>query len=340
MIGVDLGGTNVRAMAIYADGSPAGPYVDRPSRAQEGVDATLRATAEAIASAAGASADPPVAVGLAIPGHVDNHTGFVRWAPNFGSTRDGVFRYWRDVAVRAPLQQLTQLPIAMGNDANVAALGEYRYGVGKNESRSFVLFTLGTGVGCGIVLSPNAVHGEAKGPLILIGGNGGGAEVGHMVVRDGGHLSSAGTYGSVEAYCSAGPIAERARAKLLRGRSSSILDFVGGDLAQITPKEIAHAALDCDEVAIEVWDEVGQVLGVAIGNVINIFAPDIVAVGGQISKAGEWLMRPARRAARTVAIPSLFDDCAITLAAQSQSAGILGAAALALEAVEREGITS
>jgi glucokinase len=108
-------------------------------------------------------------------------------------------------------------------------------------------------------------------------------------------------------------------------------DKVAGDLSQITPKVISEAADEGDELAIEIWTEVGTYLGVGIGNCINIFAPDVVAVGGQIAKAGEWLIGPARRAAENVAIPSLFEDARIVQAESIDDAGMLGGAALALQ---------
>lgn len=321
VVGVDLGGTNVRAMVVRADGTPVGPRIVMPSRAREGVEATAEAVACAVQAAVEGSS--PGRLGLAVPGHIDDAAGLVRWAPNFGSTVSGRFVYWRDVPLRAELERRLSLPVTMGNDANLAALGEYRFGVGGDSARCLVLLTLGTGVGFGVVLSPEAVHGTARGPLVLLGGNKGGAEGGHIVIQRGGVLSSAGAYGSLEGYCSAGPIVDRAAAKLLRGRASSLT------AGTVTCEALALAADEGDEVAREVWREVGEVLGVAIGSFVNLFAPDVVAVGGQISGAGRWLLEPTREAAREVAIPSLFSDARIVPAERVEDAGILGAAALA-----------
>jgi glucokinase len=319
-------------MAFYEDGEAAGRRVQHASRAQEGVACTLAVLAQTIREAAGASESPPSAVGIAIPGHVDDVQGVVRWAPNFGETIDGVFRHWLDVPVRRPLSQSIDLPIVMGNDANLAALGEYRYGTGRNSATCLVMLTLGTGIGGGVVMAPTAVQGDAKGPLLLLGGNKGGAELGHMVIQHGGLDCPAGSYGAVEAYCQRDSVVRRAVFRLNRGRESMLSEMVEGDLSKLTPKLLSEAALACDEVAIEVLEEVGAYLGVAIGNCINIFAPEVVAVGGQMSKAGEWLLRSARRTARNVAIPSLFADATITLARHGEDAGMLGAAALAFGA--------
>jgi glucokinase len=331
VIGVDLGGTNVRAAAVYEDGSYAGERVENPSQGGKGAEATIEAVGRTILQAAAAAKDKPEAVGVAIPGTVNDEAGVVRWSPNLGETVDGVFHYWVDIPFRATLERHTDLKLHMGNDANLAALGEYQFGVGRGSADCLVMFTLGTGIGNGVILSPKAVQGDARGPLMLLGGNKGGVESGHTVLLHGGLDSTAGAYGTIEAYCQRDSIVKRAVNQLVRGRESIIRDFVEGDLAKITPRILSEAAAKGDELAIEVWDEVGTYLGVGIGNAINVFAPDVVAVGGQISKAGEFLLGPARKAARKVAIPALYGDSKIVQAEQIEDAGLLGGAALALQ---------
>lgn len=268
---------------------------------------------------------------MAVPGHIDNAAGICRWAPNFGETIDGVFHNWNDVPLRGPLEKSLGIEIELGNDANLAALGEYKFGTGRNSAKCLVLITLGTGIGGGVIMSPHAVEGDARGPLMLVGGNQGGAELGHTVILDGGPTCTAGSYGAVEGLVQRDAIVERAVNRLLRGRPSIIDDMVEGDLAKVTPRIIFDAAEKGDELAIQVFAEVGHYLGVAMGNYIDIFAPDILAVGGQIAKADKFLLEPARKAARDVAIPSLFKDAKIVLAEQLEDAGMLGAAALAME---------
>ncbi len=324
----------MRAGAFFEDGTAAGPDFINPSRGQEGVEATLAAVAETVNEAAKAAKQKPEAVGLAIPGHIDNTAGVVRWAPNFGEQINGVFHNWEHVAIREPLQGQIGLPIVMDNDANMAALGEYRFGLGRNSAKCLVLLTLGTGVGGGIVMSPDSVLGDARGPLVLVGGNKGGAELGHVIVAYQGPECNAGEYGSVEAFCQRDAIIRRARYRLNRGRVSLIRDLVDNDLSKITPLTISQAADKGDEVAIEIWEEVGTMLGIGVGSFINVFAPDVFAIGGQIAKAGDFLIRPCIKAARNVAIPSLFEDTKIQMAEQIADAGMLGGAALALEALK------
>jgi glucokinase len=329
VVGVDLGGTNVRAQALAPDGSPRGDRAERPSRAQEGTKAIVEAISATVGDAVAGWAERAVGVGLAVPGHIDTAAGTVRWAPNFGETVDGVFRYWEDVPLGRLVAEATSLSVVMGNDANCAALGEYRFGSGQNTARCLVLVTLGTGIGGGVVMAPESVFGEASGPLLLLGGNQGGAELGHICIAMGGLDCNAGSYGALEAYCQRDSIVRRAQHRLLRDRGSLVLGLVGGDVAQVTPKALAEAADAGDEVAREVWAEVGRALGSGLGSLINVFAPDVLAIGGQVSKAGQWLLGPAEAEARNVAIPSLFRDCRIVPAEVADDAGVLGAAALA-----------
>jgi glucokinase len=332
VIGVDLGGTNVRACAYFEDGSPAGPKFSLPSDAQSGTEAVFDAIANAVRNAMQEASVPPERVGIAVPGHIDDAAGRVLWSPNFGEEVHGVFQYWRNVEVKAPLEERIGLPVSMGNDANLAALGEYRFGSGRNAAKCLVLLTIGTGIGGGVVMASDAVQGDARGPLLLLGGNKGGGELGHIIVQHGGVTCNAGSYGAMEGYCQRDAIVERAVNRLRRGRVSLMNDRVGADLSLVTPQLISEAADEGDALAIEIWEEVGTYLGVGIGSCINIFAPDIVAVGGQIAKAGEWLIGPARRAAQNVAIPSIYADATILQAEQIDDGGMLGGAALALQA--------
>lgn len=334
VVGVDLGGTNVRAAAVDTAGNVVGERFEDPSRAQDGTGAIFDAVAGVIRKVQAQTTVTLSSVGLSVPGHIDNKRGLVRWAPNFGHSVDGVFYYWKDVQLRNAMQDRTGLTVVMGNDANCAALGEYQYGSGRGKANCLVLLTVGTGIGGGVVLAPDAVDGKVSSPLLLLGGNQGGAELGHVTISHGGLDCNAGSYGAIEAYCQRDSIVRRAQHKLRRGVPSVVTDMAGGDLAAVTPLILWEAAESGDALAREVWREVGTYLGVGIGSFINVFAPDVFAVGGQISKAGKWLLEPAVAEARNVAIPSLFADCRIVQAEQLDDAGLLGAAALAWQHAE------
>lgn len=334
VIGVDLGGTNVRACAYSHDGLPLGQKFSEKSNAQSGTEAIFDAIASAVSKAADSAKAKIELVGMAIPGIVDNDAGKIMWAPNFGETVDGVFRFWEDIDVRSPLENRLGIPFSIGNDANLAALGEYRFGAGKNSATCLVMLTVGTGIGGGVVMSPRSVSGQAKGALMLLGGNQGGVELGHTVIHKDGMDSTAGVYGTLEACCQRDSIVRRASNKLLRGRKSVLRDMVSGDFGKLTPLHLSQAAEQGDQVAIEVWREVGEFLGIGIGNYINVFAPEVVTIGGQIAKAGDFLLEPARRSAENTAIPDLFKYAKIVQAEQIDDAGLLGGAALALETLK------
>jgi glucokinase len=332
VVGVDLGGTNVRAQAVAADGSLQGPLVSRPSFGQDGQQRTLAALSQAVEQAC--EGRKPEAIGIALPGHVDDAAGRVIWAPNFAETRDGVAYGWRNVNVRSALSAQFGCPVLLGNDANCAALGEYRFGAGENKAQCLVLLTVGTGVGGGVVLGPGSVMGAATGPLLLLGGGKMGGELGHVLIRQGGLDCNAGSYGALEAYCRRDAIIQRARHRIQRGRKTALWDMVEGDLSRLTPKLLTEAADAGDAVAIDIWREVGVALGAGIGSLMNVFAPDVFAIGGQISGAGEWLLEPARLEARYIALPQAFEACRIVAAQRVDDAGLLGGAAAAWAALE------
>lgn len=330
VLAVDLGGTNVRCSAMNDDGLIPGTRFQAPSHAQEGEAKVLNALYEVMTQSAAASPEPPIAAGLSVPGHVDAATGVVRWSPNFGENVDGIWRYWSNVEVGKPLADRLGIPCFLNNDANLAALGEYWFGTGRGTANGLVMLTLGTGIGGGVILNPRTVIGNCQGPLILVGANQGGAELGHIFPLHGGMEGSDGTYGCLEAYCGRDAIIRRLVNRLKRGRSSILRDR---DWATLTPKDMTQACEQGDELAIEVFREIGEWLGAGMGSLINVFAPEIFALGGQISKAGKWILDPAVNTARNCAIETLFQDTTITLAEQIEDAGILGAGKLALSMV-------
>ncbi len=317
VVGIDLGGTNVRAAAFDIEGTPASDRVELPSRAGIGVGECVLAIAECIRRVA--REHQPKVIGMAVPGHIDR--GTVKWAPNFVDSSSGEKRHWSDIPLVSLVEKQVGVRTVMGNDANLAALGEYRFGVGKNRARGFILVTLGTGIGTGVVLSPETVSGGLSRPTLLIGGNGGAPELGHQVICESGEPHPSGAVsGTLEAYCSTSSILRRAwtHEDLIRARS---------------PLDLFEMAEEGNRNAQTVWEETGFWLGVGVANLINAFAPEMVALGGQISRAGNWLMEPTSKSAKAHCVPSLWADCNLVFAERVEDAGILGAAALALESL-------
>lgn len=338
VVGVDLGGTNVRAGVLTHGGELITPPVQNPSRAQEGFERTLAQILQTVEQAidqAGVPREAIGAVGMAVPGHIDSAGGVVRWAPNFGETKNGIFEAWRDIPLAEAVQAPLKLPVVMGNDANLAALGEYYYGVGRGTAKGLVMLTLGTGIGGGVVLTKDQIQGSAhwEGGVLLVGMSGGAGELGHGIIDFHGPRCGCGAQGCVEAFARRDAIIELAREMMRRHPESQLDALAQGDPAKITPALVSQAYEQGDPVAEYIWEQIGTYLGVAITSYIHIFNPEIVAIGGQIAKAGEPLFRAIHRTVRAYAIPTLLENCKIVPAERIDDAGILGGGALAWQRV-------
>ncbi|MDW8207396.1 MAG: ROK family protein [Chloroherpetonaceae bacterium] len=322
VIGIDLGGTNVRAAVVDRNERTLG-RAENSSDARLGVQLTVARIAEAARNAArdaGVSMDQIGAVGIAVPGHIDVPNGIIRWAPNFGTFEDDRFVPYKNVPLRTLVEQELGTAMVMDNDANVAALGEYRYGAGRG-TRHLVMFTLGTGIGGGVI-----VDGE-----VLRGATGGAAEIGHIIIAAGVFSSYNGAHGRLETLAGRDAICERAALKMESGRDTLLWKYVDTtDALQqvLTPKIIDDAAAAGDPLAIEILQETGFYVGLGIASMINVFNPEVVVIGGKISQS-EVLFNTALRAAKANAIGSLFADARIVRAELGDNAGIMGAAELA-----------
>lgn len=319
LVGVDLGGTNVRAAVMDTSTETLVARGDNlTSLALEGVEQTAGQIALAAKNAmakAGIQSDQVLGVGVAVPGHVKSTEGLVKWAPNFKDQ-------WKNVQISAPVSAALGLPVHIGNDANLAALGEFTYGVGRTV-RHLCMITLGTGIGGGII-----IDGQ-----VLEGADGGAAEVGHIIVAPG-ERGGNGAFGSVEGLTQRDAIIERAARKIQDGRRTILAQEVDFDRFALTPAMIADAANKGDAVAIEVFEETGYYLGLCVANLINLFNPQMIVVGGGIAQAGELILDPIRRTAYACAIRSLSKSSPIVPAELGDNAGIYGAIAL-IEQKER-----
>lgn len=243
-----------------------------------------------------------------------------------GPVREGVVLLshhvpdWEDFPLAEWLREHFGVPAAVENDANAAALGEWRYGAGRG-TRYFLYVTVSTGVGGGIV-----IEGE-----LYRGADGLAGEIGHMVVDPGGPRCTCGRRGCLEAF-SAGPaIARRARELLAShhrsGEGRIILELVGGDPSRITAREVAMAAARGDPLAAEILREAGEALGFGLAQAIALLNPERVALGGGVVKAGEPFLAHVRKAANAWAFPGARVE--IALAELGDDAPLWGAAALA-----------
>lgn len=327
VIGIDLGGTNVRASVLDTDEKMLG-RAENSSDAKAGITRTVGRIAEAATGAAanaGISMDEVGAIGIAVPGHINVPEGMVVWAPNFGEVIDSVYTPYKRIPMRALLEKEIGICTVMDNDANVAALGEYRYGAGR-KYKHLVMFTLGTGVGGGIIIDG----------VVLRGCNGGAAEVGHIIISDGLGSSLNGPHGRLETLAGRDAIIERAALKMESGRATLLWDHIHGPEAlqqHLTPKTIDDCAEQGDALAIEVLELTGHYIGLGIASMVNVFNPEVVVLGGKISRSNT-LFGAAVRTARASSIGSILADAEIVHSELDDNAGIMGAAELAWREVE------
>ncbi len=281
------------------------------TRAAEGLDAVLDRIATLVREVV---ADLPLtevaAVALAVPGPVDTTTHVVRFAPNLG---------WEDVPVCDLLRPRVGRPILVGNDANLAALGEHRFGAGRGFDH-VIYITVSTGVGGGIIVDGHLLQGQ----------HGYAAEIGHHIVVADGPVCGCGNRGCLEAVASGTAIAREARAAILAGRSPRLREMCAGDVERVDARMVTEAARGGDAVARDILQRAGHYLGIGIVNLLHIFNPRRVILGGGVMNAGPLITEPMWAAIRERARPIYLEDFDIVPAALGDDVGILGAAALAM----------
>lgn len=245
-------------------------------------------------------------IGLGVPGLIDREAGVSVLSPNLG---------WRNVAVRQVFEEAFGLPVDMENDVRCAALGEKRFGAGRDVDDA-VLITLGTGIGSGVFI----------GGRLLRGPGGFAGEVGHQTIVPDGPICGCGNAGCVEALAGAPAIIRRAQAAYTRMASPVLRELVHDDPARITPAVLHQAAEAGDPLAARILEDTGRYVGIAMANVVNILNPQRVIVGGGVAQAGEWLLGPMRREIRRRSLDQPGAMAEVVPAALGPDAGVIGAA--------------
>ncbi|NLH98593.1 MAG: ROK family protein [Chthonomonadales bacterium] len=323
-VGVDLGGQNVRA-AVMRRGDREPKTVSLPSDAKEGADRVRARVVEVVQKAmgsAGVTLDQVAGVGVAVAGHIDPVTGVIHWSPNFGHMEGSTFKMFLEEPFTEPVGAALGLPVYAANDANAAVLGEWKH-IGKANVTDIVMFTLGTGIGGGVV----------SGGRLLTGSTGGAVEIGHHVIVAGGRKCGCGTLGCLEAYCGTDAILERALRMMERNLESSLWHRIEEDKTNFKPIIISEEAIKGDATAQAVWEETGYYLGIGMGNAVNLFNPQYVILGGQIRNA-TGLLAAAERSMRRHLVYSIGRTCSVIPAELGDHAGVVGGAELVWEAVD------
>ena len=309
-IGIDVGGTGIQfgaideKMNILAEESipttTSIPVSEQVSRIAETVVST--------AAKAGFTPDQIESVGVGIPGVANPSTGIIDRCPNMG---------WFHVPFRDEFSKHLSVPLFIENDANVAALAESVAGVSAGTSSS-VFVTIGTGIGSGIILNGK----------IWSGFHGVGGELGHTIFALNGVPCSCGNRGCLERYCSATALIRMGREAVALNPDSLILKSVGNDLTKIEARTVIDAARENDPVAVEVYSQWIHQLAQALANIVNFLDPEVIVLGGGVSKAGDFLLEPLHREYSKYVLYNDLPIPDIKLAVLGSKAGIIGAAML------------
>jgi glucokinase len=303
VLGLDIGGTKLAAGVVDAGGA-VHSFLVEPSRPEEGSDAALARLFDLGRRAideSGVGLAAVGAIGIGCGGPLDAEHGVLLAPPHLPG--------WRDVPVGALAEREFGRPVTLENDATAAAAGEHRWGAGAG-TRNMVYLTISTGVGGGAVIDGRLYRGAR--------GNGG--ELGHVTVDWRGRpCRGCGRRGCLEAYVSGTSIAERARE-------------LGLDLA--TAEEVASAAAAGDEGASRVWDETVEALACGLTSIVNLFEPELVVVGGGVSRSGEQLLGPVRELVRAAAMRPAGEGVEIVASPLGDRVGVVGAAAIVYDRSE------
>jgi len=304
IIAVDIGGTHIRT-ALY-DPQNTRPFRHHRTRShalERGVFERLVKAIETIWPAEGGVS----AIGVASPGPLDPHSGMILATPNIPE--------WVNFPLGPKLAAHFQVPVFIDNDANLAGLGEWRYGAGKGHHNVLYL-TISTGIGGGVIVNDELLQGY----------HGLAAELGHVTILPNGPKCSCGYRGHIEALASGPAIARYVESQLARGVSSRLVADPG-----LSAREIAEAALEGDALARQAFARAGKYLGIAVANFLHIFDPSILIFGGGVSQVGPLLFEPFEASLRQrVFHPRYLENLVITQAALGDDAGLLGALALAV----------
>ena len=262
----------------------------------------------------------PLGIGVGVPGLVDLRQGKLIFAPNL---------HWSNVPLRLIWSQHFNLPIFVENEANAAALGEYYFGAAQGVD-SFIYLSAGIGLGAGIVLDGKLFRGS----------NGYASEVGHMTVDPNGELCGCGKRGCWETQVGPRAVLRRVRKTLESGVPSALCDLVESDLERISFESVVQAAGQGDSVALRALHEVGERLGIGVANLVNVFNPKLIVLGGALNLASTILLPIVERLIRENALTPACENVRVSASAHGIDACLMGAVALVLDDILREPISA
>jgi glucokinase-like ROK family protein len=258
----------------------------------------------------------PLGIGVGVPGLVNLQRGELMFAPNLG---------WTNIPLSSLFSEHFNLPIFVDNEAKAAALGEYYFGAARGE-QDFIFLTGGIGLGAGIMIDGKLFRGS----------HGFASEVGHMIMDPDGEQCGCGKHGCWETQVSPRAVIRRFRESLRQGLPSTVMASADNDLDNIMFETIANAARQGDHAATNAIQEVGEHLGFGIANLVNVFNPDLVILGGELNYAGDLLLPVVRKIVNNNALELECQNLIIASSAHGQDACVMGAIALVLDDILHE----
>jgi glucokinase-like ROK family protein len=317
-VGVDIGVdflsvilTDFSANVLWRKRADSNPTEDQTRI----LERAMTMTAEAIDAGLGQGLRP-LGIGLGAPGLVDLHQGKLIFAPNLR---------WFNLPLRLIWSQRFALPVFIENEANAAALGEYSFGVARGVD-NFIYLSAGIGLGGGVMIDGKLFRGS----------QGYAGEIGHMTVEPEGELCGCGRRGCWETIVGPRAVLRRVRQTLAAGAPSTLADLIGGDLDRLSMEHIVQAARRGDQVALSALKDVGKSLGMGIINLIHIFNPELIVLGGALSLAAEFLLEEIETIVRENALKPPGEHVRFAASAHGADACVMGAAALVLDEILRE----
>ncbi len=306
-LGVDLGGTNI-AIGVVTD---AGQILTKDSvptirtRPYPEIVADMAKLCEKVTADAGLTLDDIQAIGIGSPGSIDNKNGIVEYANNL---------QFHHAAIAEELRKHIDKPINLENDANAAAYGEYR--INGEGASSFIFITLGTGVGGGIIIDGKIYRGF----------NGAGGELGHLTLVHKGEPCTCGNLGCWESYASVTALIRQTREAIIAHPESAMNELIAGDLDKVSGRTSFNAARQGDVTAQKVVNQYIEYVASGLLGVVNVFQPEIVAIGGGISREGDFLLKPIQEYVEKYGYNKYMPRTTIKTATLFGDAGIIGAA--------------
>ena len=309
-IGVDVGGTNVKIALVDLDGKIA--YSNTvPTRAEMGYEAGVNNIKQAIKDIMQESNQTNKtieAIGFGLPGQIDYKEGIVKNLPNIPG--------WVNIPLAKIIEDEFSIPTRLDNDVRCAALGELNFGAGKG-CENLICITVGTGIGSGIILNGKLVRGAANAA----------GEIGHIKMEmNGGPLCGCGDYGCFEAFASGPAIVTMAKEYISGGKSAKYKEMATDGI--ITPYIVAQAALQGDTVSIQIFKQIGKIIGIGLASVVNLLNPEKIIIGGGVADAGEILLEPIRKTIQDRAMPIQAASLQVVPAQLANAAGVIGASLL------------